>query len=220
MPGSESGDELELRASDRDREQTAARLRTAAAAGQLEVEELEERLTTAFSSRTRGELAVLTADLGEPQEGELAAAALQSPVVHADEGGERWVVSVMSGNDRAGHWRLARRVRVVNVMGGSDLDLTQAELSAPVTEITVVSVMGGSEISVPEGVRVETSRFALMGGNDVKLGPERPAGDAPVLRIKLIAIMGGNELFRGKKKSRSERRLERERRRALEDGDR
>ncbi len=219
MPGSESGDAIELRASDRDREQAAARLRTAAAAGQLDVEELEERLTAAFASRTRRELAALTADLGEPQGGEIAPAT-PAPVVHGDAGGERWVVSVMSGNDRAGHWRLGPRVRVVNVMGGSDLDLTQAELSAPVTQITVVSVMGGSEISVPEGVRVEASRFALMGGNDVKLGTERPPGDAPVLRIKLIAVMGGNELFRGKKKSRAERRLERERRRALEDGER
>jgi hypothetical protein len=220
VPDSESGDAVELRASDRDREQTAARLRTAAATGQLDVEELEERLTTAFGSRTRRELAALTADLGEPHEGDVTAAAPLTPVVHTDEGGERWVVSVMSGNDRAGHWRLGRRVRVVNVMGGSDLDLTQAELSAPVTQITVVSVMGGSEIAVPEGVRVEASRFAFMGGNDVKLGPERPPGDAPVLRIKLFAFMGGNELFRGKKKSRTERRLEREHRRELEDGDR
>lgn len=220
MPGSESGDAIELRASDRDREQAAARLRTAAATGQLDVEELEERLTSAFASRTRRELAALTADLGEPQEGEIAAAASQAPVVGGDAGGERWVVSVMSGNDRAGHWRLGRHVRVVNVMGGSDLDLTQAELSAPVTQITVVSVMGGSELSVPEGVRVEASKFAFMGGNDVKLGPERPPGDAPLLRIKLIAVMGGNELFRGRKKTRAERRLERDRRQALQDGER
>ncbi len=220
MPGSESGDAIELRASDRDREQAAARLRIAAATGQLDVEELEERLTSAFASRTRRELAALTADLGEPEEGEIATAASHASVVGGDENGERWVVSVMSGNDRAGHWRLGPHVRVVNVMGGSDLDLTQAELSAPVTQITVVSVMGGSEISVPEGVRVEASKFAFMGGNDVKLGPERPPGDAPVLRIKLIAVMGGNELFRGRKKTRAERRLERERRRALQDGER
>jgi hypothetical protein len=219
MTGSEGGDQVpDLRASDGDRERAALRLRSAAARGQLDVEELEERLTAAFASRTTRELAALTADLGESDEDELAAQPA-GPAVRFGEGGDRWVVSVMSGNDRTGHWRLAPRVRVINVMGGSDLDLTEAEFSSPVTEMTVVSVMGGSEIYVPEGLRVEASRFALMGGNDVKLGPHRQPDHAPVLRVRLISIMGGSELVRGRKKSRKEKRLEREQRKALEDSD-
>jgi hypothetical protein len=180
-----------------------------------------KRLTTVFASRTRRELAALTADLGEPEDGEpVVAERREGPAVSVGEGGERWVVSVMSGSDRAGHWRLAQRVRVINVMGGSDLDLTQAELSSPLTEITVVSVMGGREIHVPGGVRVETSRFAVMGGNGVKLGRERPPDDAPLPPVRLIAIMGGNDILRGPKKSRTEKRLERQRREALEDAER
>jgi len=219
VTASEGGDQVpDLRASDGDRERTALRLRSAAARGQLDVEELEERLTAAFGSRTRRELAALTADLGEPDDDELVAQAT-GPAVRLGEGGDRWVVSVMSGNDRTGHWRLAPRVRVINVMGGSDLDLSEAEFSSPVTKMTVVSVMGGSDIYVPDGLHVEASRFALMGGNDVKLGPQRQPEDAPVLRVRLISIMGGSELTRGRKKSRKEKRLERERRKALEDAD-
>ena len=52
-----------LRASDADREQTAAVLRQAAAEGRLDLTELEERLERAFSAKTYAELALLTADL-------------------------------------------------------------------------------------------------------------------------------------------------------------
>jgi hypothetical protein len=51
------------RAADSDREATAERLRDAAGDGRLEHDELEERLEAAYSARTYGELAKLTADL-------------------------------------------------------------------------------------------------------------------------------------------------------------
>jgi len=63
---------------------------------------------------------------------------------------------------------------VINVMGGSDLDLNDVELSDPVTHLNVYSLMGGSQVRVPNGVDVHVSRLALMGGNDVRLGDELP----------------------------------------------
>jgi Domain of unknown function (DUF1707) len=50
----------DVRASDREREETAELLRRHAAEGRLE---LDERLSTAYAARTHGELAGLTADL-------------------------------------------------------------------------------------------------------------------------------------------------------------
>jgi DUF1707 SHOCT-like domain len=52
-----------IRASDADREQIAERLRKATAEGRLLAEELEERLETAFTARTYGELDAVVADL-------------------------------------------------------------------------------------------------------------------------------------------------------------
>jgi len=52
-----------LRASDAERERVAEDLRRHAAEGRLAVDELEERLTAAFSARTRGELEPLLGDL-------------------------------------------------------------------------------------------------------------------------------------------------------------
>src|SRR5690242_8900146 len=52
-----------MRASDRDREVTAERLRHAAGEGRLLPEELEQRLHAAFTARTYGELAATVRDL-------------------------------------------------------------------------------------------------------------------------------------------------------------
>ena len=52
-----------LRASDADRDAVAERLRTAAAEGRLDTEELDERLGIALSARTYGELDRVLVDL-------------------------------------------------------------------------------------------------------------------------------------------------------------
>jgi hypothetical protein len=100
----------------------------------------------------------------------------------------------MGGTDRKGRWRIAARSTVINVMGGSDLDLREALIDANETVITVVSVMGGSDIIVPEGVEVDLSGFAIMGGNDLKVDGSRPRPGAPVVRIRAFSLMGGTDV--------------------------
>jgi hypothetical protein len=56
----------DLRASDADREATVERLRVAAMEGRIDAEELEERLTAAYSARWCSELSSLTADVTPP----------------------------------------------------------------------------------------------------------------------------------------------------------
>ncbi len=214
----------ELRASDADRERIVEVLRRAASDGRLTVEELEERVPSAYSARTRSELEQLTADLSTSP---LHDAPPPTPdagqghvTVRDGPGGARWVVSIMGGHDKRGRWRIGRRATVVNIMGGSDIDLNDAELSGPVTELTMLSIMGGGTIRVPHGVDVQVSNFALMGGNDAKLGDEVAPPGAPTIHIRLVSIMGGSEVVRGRKLTKEQRRRERElrdaRRRDLE----
>lgn len=54
-----------MRASEAEREATVAELRRHAAAGRLDVDELEERVEAAFAARTREELGDLSHDLPE-----------------------------------------------------------------------------------------------------------------------------------------------------------
>lgn len=201
----------ELRASDADREHTAETLRHAAAEGRLTVDELDERLARAFGARTGAELERLVADVVVPGSGSPArVSAASAPMpVRPGPGGTRFLLSLMSGRDRRGRWRLAPKVLNVNVMGGSDLDLNDAELSAPVTTLRIVAIMGGADVRVPEGLDVRVSELALMGGNDVRLGSAPPAPGSPVLHLRLFALMGGIHVRRGRRLSRAERRAER-----------
>ena len=180
------GELPDIRATDADRERTADVLRRSGANGQLTVDELDERVELAYAAKTRGELERLTQDLGETRE-------------RPDD------VPVRPGDDGT-HW-------VVSVMGGSDLQLNDAEFAADVVEMRVFSLMGGSDIWIPEGLDVEVSEFAFMGGNEIKVGEQRPGDGGPLLKLKVISIMGGSTVRRGRKRSRRERRLERERRR-------
>jgi hypothetical protein len=201
----------QLRASDVDRERVADQLRQASGEGRLTVDELDERLTRCYAAKTVAELAELTVDIVP---GPQAAADRSGTVsIRPGPGGTGTVVSIMGGNDRSGRWRVASRLNVINVMGGSDLDFTQAEFSDRETSITVFSLMGGSDLRVPDGVEVHVSKFALMGGHDVELSDAQPPPGAPVIRLRLLSIMGGGDVRQGRKLSKAERRLKKARER-------
>jgi hypothetical protein len=174
------------RASDAEREATVTRLREAAAEGRLSVEELTERIDAAYAASTRAELEPLTADLPEAGGGSLA--------VEAGGGGTSFVLGVLGGGDRRGRWRVARKVTVLNVLGGADLDLREATLAAPEITIWVISLFGGSDIVVPEGVHVELSSFALFGGDELKLEGPEPAPGAPVVHVRTVSLFGGTDV--------------------------
>lgn len=208
-----SGERPDLRASDAEREQTAETLRHAMGEGRLTVEELEDRLRAAYAAPTVRELELLVADVTVPDRAAPSAvstAPASGLSVREGPGGDRWVVSIMSGHDRRGRWRIAGRCTVLNIMGGSDVDLNDVELSERITQLNVYSVMGGSEIRVPDGVDVEVSNLSILGGNDIKLGDEVVSPGGPVIRIRLVSIMGGTSIRRGRKLSKAERRRRKE----------
>ena len=174
----------EIRASDDDRERVAAHLRAHMADGRLTLDELSERLDAAYRARTVGELEELTRDLPAS-----ASPSVAQPVSTREA--TRWSVAVMGGVDRKRRWRIAERSNAVAVMGGVHLDLRQAEITAPEVEITAVAVMGGIEIVVPEGVEVEVSGFAFMGGREEHIAETRPLPGAPRIHVRAYAVMGG-----------------------------
>jgi hypothetical protein len=158
----------------------------------LSLDELETRMARVYAATTPADVDALVADL--------PALALGAPVTVTPDAyaptpklKER-LVAIMSGIVRRGLWKIPRRLRVVAIMGGVELDLRQAELPPGVTEITAFVLMGGREIHVAPGVRLETDGVAIMGGfedrvHDFGLVP----ADAPVVRVTGIAIMGGVE---------------------------
>jgi hypothetical protein len=210
----------QMRASDVDREHTAETLRGAAADGRLTVEELEERLGAAYGAKTRSELETLLADVhagglvpagltgpGSGIAASGASASASAPAVLEGPGGSRRIVSVLGGHQRRGRWRVAPQFSVINVLGGSEIDFNDAELSALVTEVRVFSLLGGCEVRVPDGVEVHVSDFGLLGGNDVQLGDQEAPPGAPQIHLRLVSVLGGSSVERGRKLSRREKKL-------------
>jgi hypothetical protein len=183
----------ELRVSDADREATVVRLREAGGEGRLTLEELAERVEQADGARTRGELDALTADLPD------APSVRAYPDAPAAKE-RRWVVAIMGGEERKGRWRPARRTNALSIMGGVDIDLREAEL-ADGAEILATAVMGAVTITVPPGVSVEMSGFALMGGNTGPNDKSLPLPDAPVVHVRAYSLMDGVVVERKKRRS-------------------
>lgn len=202
------------RASDAERERAAELLRDAMTSGRLSVDELDERMQRVFAATTREELERLVDDVLVPAEdnhplasGPTALTARQArlPVREGSDGTGR-ILSIFSGSERKGRWRVAASCSVVNVFGGSEIDLSEAELAADCVELKVVSVFGGAQVIVPPGLNVEISDVAVLAGNEIDVGDERPDPGGPTVRLRLISILSGTKVTRKRHKELGQRR--------------
>lgn len=183
----------------------------------LSLSELERRLETARSARTREELNRLLSDIpgvGVPmkQEATPAEGGTRSPKrtgetrpagrsethPQRDEGARsssHLAVAVMGGTRRAGRWVPPAEMAAVALMGGVELDFRDAILEQGVTEINCFAFWGGVEITVPPNVEVESTGFALMGGFDQEAKVDtRPGPGAPTIKVNGFALMGAVEI--------------------------
>lgn len=174
-----------IRASDAEREAVVQRLSEQAASGRLTLDELEQRVSSAYAATTRGELEKLTADL--PQQAAVPTRRLKPT---------KWVVSVMGGAEKRGRWRVGDRLTSLAIMGGNDIDLRHAEIDADEVTIIAVAVMGGMDIYLPDTVDVHVGGFALMGGNGERGSSRAPRPGAPRIKVYAYSLMGGIDVWR------------------------
>jgi len=143
-----------MRISDAERDQVSEVLREAAAEGRITLDELDERLNATYAAKTYADLQPLTSDLP-------AAGGAQSPLPSVP-GPVPGVVAVPQGDPmvlraggstvvRKGGWEVPHRVEVHNKYGSTRLDLREAVLTSPVTEIYVDASWGGADLILPEG---------------------------------------------------------------------
>jgi hypothetical protein len=183
----------DLRASDADRDRVATQLREHLADGRLTLDEFTERIDAAHAARTVGDLDELTRDLPARRPAELAPAPA-SP--------SRWSVAVMGENRLEGRWRAGEHVAAVAVMGESVVDFSRAQLDAADVVVTAVAIMGEVKVVVPEGVEVELTGFALMGGKRDRTVDVEPVPGAPRIRVRAFALMGEVTVRSGRRRER------------------
>jgi hypothetical protein len=180
-----------MRISDADRNRVAEVLREAAGDGRIDMTELDERLEATFAAKTYGELVPITRDL--------APAVPSGAAVVKGVERER-AVAIMGGVERRGVWTVPEHFSVFCFWGGAELDLREAQFSAPEVTLTVNAMMGGATIIVNRSTHVVMHGVGIMGGYS---GPRSDAkteltADSPIVHVKGVAIMGGVNVIRKK----------------------
>ncbi|RCW40498.1 cell wall-active antibiotic response 4TMS protein YvqF [Halopolyspora algeriensis] len=196
MSASGGSDDPSIRASDAERERVNHQLNEAVGEGRLTLDEFTQRLNQVYESSTRGELQRITADLPASDSGSAALPAETG----GDTGKRRWTLAILGGSDYKGRRRVPPRIGFFAFMGGSTIDLCEAQLPGDAVEITLVSIMGGTDVIVPKGIRVELDSTDFLGGDDLKIDESAEVANSPVVRIRSYSLLGGSNICHPKKR--------------------
>ena len=182
-----------MRVSDADRHRVAEILREAAGEGRIDLDELDQRLEAAYAARTYADLVPITFDLPAHRD--------QPHVAARPEGRSRVVpgadsethLAILSGMDRRGAWVVPRRMTVLAMMGGVNLDMREAKFAAAEVVVTVNAFMGGASILVGPHTHVVIEGMGIMGGYSGPSGlvPEELDEGSTTLRVRGLAVWGG-----------------------------
>jgi hypothetical protein len=191
----------DLRASDADRERVVTLLAEAVSDGRLTLGEHSERTEAAYSARTLGELAELTADLALPT----------AQPIRLD--GRRPVAAFFGRDRRDGRWVVPERLMVTAVAGEVVLDMREALLQSHRT-ILLATMLGGTlQLIVPDTVTVETTGNAVLTRASGPLAARAAAPGAaaagapimpegPVIEVRVLGLAGRLKVIRPRRPPR------------------
>lgn len=177
---------LEMRASDADRDNAAAVLGSAMAAGRLTSAEYAERLDAVYAAKTLGDLEPYTRDL---------------PAESADTGmraaDSTEVAARFSKVIRSGRWVAGRRTRLTARWGALIVNLTDAVLPGREITLDISALFSKVIITVPQGAQVIDEGGALFAKRAV-YGRDSGDADGPVIRLTGEARFAKVVVYRGR----------------------
>ena len=165
--------QLELRASDADRDRTAAVLGNALATGRLTTTEHAERLDATYAATTLGELAPLTRDLPADDARGTSLGAVDRAEVAAR----------FSKVIRSGRWVAGRRTRLTAHFGALIVNLADAVLPGREITLEIDAFCGKLILTVPAGAHVIDEGGALFAKRAVYGRQDPGTADGPVIRL-------------------------------------
>ncbi|MFC8825995.1 DUF1707 domain-containing protein [Streptomyces sp. NPDC057137] len=149
-----------------DRDTAVRRLQEAYAEGHISHEEMDERLHTALTAKTHGDLVPALASLP-------AEKAATTSTIAAAGGRIR----------RRGAWRVPRNLKVESAFGRVHLDLSRAVVEHPVIDIELQLGTGRAKITVPRDAIVDFDNLHT-GWKDTRYKPPRRSrAGGPTIRI-------------------------------------
>jgi hypothetical protein len=178
-------EDVETRASDRERDDTVTRLQVAFTDSRLDDAEFDARVRAALQARTRGDLDRLAADLPAAAGTALATAGLPRP--------GRLSLAYKTSLRRGGRWRVPARFTAISYKGGTVIDLRAAELTSAVTTIRAIAYKTRIQVIAPPGIRVEISGIGVTSADEAARTALVPA-NAPVIHVRGLAYKGHVEI--------------------------
>ncbi|HZU54861.1 MAG TPA: DUF1707 domain-containing protein [Actinocrinis sp.] len=188
-------EEVDLRVSDREREEMVTRLQVAFAEGRLDDEEFDTRVRSALAAKTRSQLDAVAADL--PAESVRASALVPAgsltPSTSLSPAGThkpgKLSLAYKTSLRRGGRWRVPAKFTAVSYKGGGTvIDLRAAELTSAVTTIRAVAYKCRVQVLVPPGMRVEFSGIGVTNAEDA--ASDAWPADGPAVHVRGIAYKG------------------------------
>ena len=147
--------------------------------GRLTADEHADRVQRAFSARTLGDLADLTADLAAPS----------AQPVRLDGG--RVVSGIFGPARRDGRWVVPESLTVTAMFGEVVVDFTQAILQSARVQVYATVFGGRLRLIVPDGVTVIVTGHMVLGRKRGGTPTTPPPGPGmPVIEVKAM-VLGG-----------------------------
>ncbi len=156
------------RATDHDRDAAATLVQDAHGDGRLDLEELDDRISQIYASKTKQELAVITADL--------------VPSGHGGASDTLVLRAKGSSVKRVGQWRVPPHIVTESQHSSVRLDFTEAQVRHPEIVVEVSAKHGSVHLVVPRGWAVDLDDvYSEWGSVQNKAGA--PVTGMPRLRV-------------------------------------
>ena len=156
----------------------------------------ERRLDQAMASQDHQEIFDLVKDLEKPNDQQYSAHKERQFNVNYTSGTEQdseTILNILGGSNRTGQWQVPKVVNVVSILGGADLDFTDAIFTTPNVTVRIFCLLGGENIYVPEDVNIVSKAYCILGGINNK-APSISSRQAPTITIEGVVLLGGLDI--------------------------
>jgi hypothetical protein len=178
-----------------ERDRAIALLTEGFAQGELDEDELEDRLERVEQATEVEEIRTAIAELdgGSASDSDEMQAIVPAPITLLADAEEvpdsHRVVAILAENARRGLWTPALTETVISVMGNAVLDFREARLAPGVTTVKIRAVMADVTIIVPPGLPVENACLPILGTIELDRGVRGSDDCTPRLRLTGVVVM-------------------------------
>ena len=111
----------------------------------------------------------------------------------------RGIVCVLGNRGVKGPWSMPPHLRVMTILGNSEIDLREAQFESDTSVIEIVSIMGNVTITVPPDVVVECNGETFLGSFEIHRKKDVrdvvPPPGAPRVRVVGHSYLGNADVI-------------------------